>query len=108
MPSSNSGHTGTNTRHSGLHYVYPGGRDYQRIKKGENFEYLGLSGKALTNRRIIKRIESLKIPPAWEKVWICSDPGGHLQARGTDASGRFQYRYHPDWQQRCSSSVPTT
>lgn len=44
-----------------------------------------------------ERIESLAIPPAWERVWICRDPEGHLQATGYDARGRKQYRYHPRW-----------
>src|SRR3546814_5520174 len=33
-------------------------------------------------------------------VWICPDPGAHLQATGRDARGRKQYRYHPDWRAR--------
>jgi len=37
------------------------------------------------------------IPPAWEDVWIATDPRGHLQATGRDARGRKQYRYHPKW-----------
>jgi DNA topoisomerase-1 len=40
------------------------------------------------------------VPPAWTDVWICADPGGHLQAVGRDARGRKQYRYHPDWRRR--------
>jgi DNA topoisomerase-1 len=43
------------------------------------------------------RIEALAIPPAWERVWICPHPRGHLQATGYDARGRKQYRYHPEW-----------
>jgi DNA topoisomerase I len=45
----------------------------------------------------LQRIRSLAIPPAWENVWICSRPNGHLQATGIDAKGRKQYKYHPDW-----------
>lgn len=37
------------------------------------------------------------IPPAWTDVWICPYPRGHLQAVGTDADGRRQYLYHPQW-----------
>ena len=37
------------------------------------------------------------IPPAWQDVWICPWPNGHLQAVGTDDAGRRQYLYHPDW-----------
>jgi DNA topoisomerase-1 len=39
------------------------------------------------------------IPPAWEDVWICTNPDGHLQVTGRDARGRKQYRYHPRWRQ---------
>ena len=45
----------------------------------------------------LNRVESLKIPPAWARVWICGDADGHLQATGYDARGRKQYRYHPKW-----------
>ena len=34
---------------------------------------------------------------AYEDVWICENPRGHLQATGRDARGRKQYRYHPEW-----------
>ena len=37
------------------------------------------------------------IPPAWEDVWICPDPRGHIQATGIDAAGRKQYLYHERW-----------
>jgi DNA topoisomerase IB len=40
------------------------------------------------------------IPPAWNEVWICPYPGGHIQATGVDAVGRKQYLYHPRWRQR--------
>jgi DNA topoisomerase IB len=33
-------------------------------------------------------------------VWICPFPNGHLQAVGTDAAGRRQYRYHDAWRAR--------
>lgn len=39
----------------------------------------------------------MAIPPAWESVWICPYPTGHLQATGFDARGRKQYLYHSDW-----------
>ncbi len=46
------------------------------------------------------RIRELAIPPAWEDVWICGDPLGHIQATGLDAAGRKQYRYHDRWELR--------
>jgi DNA topoisomerase IB len=33
-------------------------------------------------------------------VWICADPQGHIQAIGTDAAGRRQYRYHDLWREQ--------
>src|ERR1700751_2287968 len=45
----------------------------------------------------MKRIRSLVIPPAWEKVWISPQANGHLQATGIDAKGRKQYKYHSIW-----------
>jgi len=46
------------------------------------------------------RIRALVIPPAWEDVWICADPRGHIQAVGTDSAGRRQYRYHDLWREQ--------
>jgi DNA topoisomerase I len=49
---------------------------------------------------VLGRIRELAIPPAWEDVWLCPDPLGHLQATGVDAAGRRQYLYHPRWRER--------
>ena len=48
-------------------------------------------------RRRSSASAGLAIPPAYEDVWICANPRGHLQATGRDARGRKQYRYHPRW-----------
>jgi DNA topoisomerase I len=45
----------------------------------------------------VQRCKLLVIPPAWERVWICPAPNGHLQAVGTDDAGRRQYLYHEQW-----------
>src|SRR5579872_6039355 len=50
--------------------------------------------------RTLARIRALVIPPAWQDVWICADPRGHIQAIGTDAAGRRQYRYHDLWREQ--------
>jgi DNA topoisomerase I len=42
----------------------------------------------------LKRIDELKIPPAWSDVWINSTTGGAVQAIGRDAAGRLQSLYH--------------
>ncbi len=67
-----------------------------RRRAGDGFRYRTTDGGAVRTRDI-DRIRALVIPPAWEDVWICADPRGHIQAVGTDAAGRRQYLYHPDW-----------
>lgn len=76
---------------------------YSRRRTDEGFDYLNVRGKLIKDARIIARIASIVIPPAWENVWICSDAGGHLQATGRDARGRKQYRYHPSWREQRES-----
>lgn len=49
---------------------------------------------------MLERITALALPPAWKDVWICPDAFGHIQAVGTDAAGRRQYRYHDAWRER--------
>lgn len=57
------------------------------------FRYKKADGKRV-NAADLKRIDQLKIPPAWTDVWINSIPGGQVQAIGKDAAGRLQYLYH--------------
>ncbi len=54
----------------------------------------------MTDPDVLERIRALVIPPAWEEVWICPFPMGHIQATGMDAAGRKQYRYHDRWRER--------
>lgn len=68
----------------------------RRVRAGKGFRYASPGGGA-PSARDLARIRALAIPPAYEDVWICSDPSGHLQATGRDARGRKQYRYHADW-----------
>ena len=69
----------------------------RRVRQGEGFVYVGPDGKRIRRESELRRIRALAIPPAYEKVWICTLPNGHLQATGRDARGRKQYRYHPEW-----------
>lgn len=55
------------------------------------------NGREVKDKATLQRIRSLVLPPAWQRVWICPDPMGHLQATGYDAMNRKQYRYHPLW-----------
>ncbi|SEG79087.1 DNA topoisomerase IB [Thermomonospora echinospora] len=67
-----------------------------RRRCGRGFRYLGPDGRPVGPAEVA-RIKDLVIPPAWQDVWICPDPDGHIQATGTDAAGRRQYLYHPQW-----------
>ncbi|MGB6014642.1 MAG: DNA topoisomerase IB, partial [Nodosilinea sp.] len=59
--------------------------------------YLDRAGDRISDPDELERLKALAIPPAWEEVWICPVPNGHLLATGRDAKGRKVYRYHPDW-----------
>jgi DNA topoisomerase I len=71
-----------------------------RRRRGRGFEYLGADGERIDDPEILERIRELVIPPAWQEVWICPYPFGHIQAVGTDAAGRRQYLYHARWRAR--------
>lgn len=64
---------------------------------GRGFSYHDEHGKKITDPDVVERIRTLAIPPAWQDVWICPYPNGHIQATGTDEAGRRQYLYHDDW-----------
>jgi DNA topoisomerase-1 len=85
-------------RAAGLRYVSETTVGITRIRKGKLFAYVNPRGKPLTDEKALERIRLLAIPPAWENVWICPTASGHIQATGTDARGRKQYRYHARWQ----------
>jgi DNA topoisomerase I len=70
-----------------------------RRRRGGGFSYETPSGRPVDEETVL-RIRALAIPPAWTEVWICPDPLGHIQAVGTDAAGRRQYRYHDLWRAR--------
>lgn len=86
-------------RNAGLVHVSDARPGIRRVRRGKRFAYLGPDNRPLTDEAELKRIASLAIPPAYEEVWICPNPRGHLQATGRDARGRKQYRYHPEWRQ---------
>jgi DNA topoisomerase-1 len=84
---------------AGLHYSDSHEPGYSRQKDRQgHFVYLTPSGEPLTDASTLSRIASLKIPPAWNQVWIAADPLSHVQAYGVDARGRRQARYHSLWE----------
>lgn len=94
----------------GLVYVNDQRRGICRVRlptrKGAppRFRYVGAGGRRIRDARVLARIAKLAIPPAYEDVWICSNPRGHLQATGRDARGRKQYRYHPGFRRAREAS----
>lgn len=86
-------------RSARLRYVSDDKPGIRRRRRGRGFSYTDPDGQAIRDDETIARIRSLAIPPAWNDVWICPWPNGHLQATGRDAKGRKQYRYHPRWRE---------
>jgi DNA topoisomerase I len=76
------------------------GPGIRRRRRGKGFEYLDEDGRRISEPSVLQRIQELAVPPAWEEVWICPYPQGHIQATGVDAAGRKQYRYHDKWRER--------
>jgi DNA topoisomerase IB len=70
---------------------------FTRRRRGTGFSYLDAEGKVIRDAEVVERIRALAIPPAWQDVWICPYPNGHIQAVGTDEAGRRQYLYHAQW-----------
>jgi DNA topoisomerase-1 len=58
------------------------------------FRYVGAGGRAIRDRRVLARIDALRVPPAWRDVHIAVSPRSAIQAWGFDARGRKQYRYN--------------
>jgi DNA topoisomerase-1 len=80
---------------AGLQHVSDSRPGIRRKKSGKGFCYVQPDGTKLCDTRLLRRIRSLAVPPAWTDVWICPFADGHIQATGRDARGRKQYRYHP-------------
>jgi DNA topoisomerase-1 len=84
---------------AGLRYVSDAEPGFTRRRRNGRFAYFYPGRRKRVQRgSVIRRIDSLAIPPAYEEVWICADPAGHIQATARDAKGRKQYRYHPKWE----------
>ncbi len=82
-----------------LRTVSPSDAGWTRRRQGRGFVYLDTGGARLAGDDLA-RCKALVIPPAWQQVWICRSERGHIQAVGTDAAGRRQYLYHPQWREQ--------
>lgn len=80
-----------------LRYVTDDVPGFSRKKSLFSFVYFDEEGKKVRDKKVLARIRSLGIPPAYTNVWICPFDNGHIQATALDARGRKQYFYHLDW-----------
>lgn len=74
-------------------FIDPG---FTRVRVGKDHRFVTPRGRE-ASKKDAARIRALVIPPAWTEVWISARPDGHIQVVGTDAAGRKQYIYHPEW-----------
>jgi DNA topoisomerase-1 len=81
----------------GLVYVTDAMPGIRRLRRGKGFSYLASDGTTIERGPERERLEKLGVPPAYENVWMCPLPHGHLQATGSTRGRRKQYRYHALW-----------
>ncbi|MEP6495261.1 MAG: DNA topoisomerase IB [bacterium] len=62
--------------------------------KQKGFRYVDAAERPVRDKRVLARIDVLRVPPAWRDVHIAASPGSAIQAWGFDARGRKQYRYN--------------
>jgi DNA topoisomerase-1 len=82
---------------SHIHYITTDDEGISRQATKKGFNYFFANNRIVKNQNILLRIKSLAIPPAYQKVWICKNAKGHIQAFGYDDQGRKQYIYHANW-----------
>jgi len=85
---------------AGLVRSDPHGPGISRVRDQGAFRYLDLSRAEITQADVLDRIRALRIPPAWDPVWISPEPLGHIQVTGVDSKGRTQYIYHQQWREQ--------
>jgi DNA topoisomerase-1 len=84
----------------GKHILFQTGiRRLGSKEKGFFYRYPG-TWEIVREERVLKRIENLKVPPAWEEVRIAQGPSAKVQAVGYDSAGRIQYLYHRKYRER--------
>lgn len=77
------------------------GKTTYKVKNGKStpvysFQYIdNKNNKYIKDKLEIERIESLRIPPAYQDVIISKKQTNKVQAIGTDDKGRKQYIYNP-------------
>jgi DNA topoisomerase I len=80
-----------------LTYVEDFSKGYTRQRVRNKWHYFNGRGQRVTASHIVKRLDAIALPPAYDGAWFCASANGHIQAIGNDAKGRRQYRYHPQF-----------
>ncbi len=65
-----------------------------RKKRGKGYSFYDEKGSLIKDKKVLKRLRGLVIPPMWQDVMVCRFDDGHIQAIGRDAKDRKQYIYH--------------
>jgi DNA topoisomerase-1 len=71
-----------------------GALSIKRERVGNRFIYKE-EDRILIDSESLKRIKSLAIPPAWQRVNISTSPNSKILAQGYDSAGRRQAIYNP-------------
>ena len=69
--------------------------DIRRISVNGEYKYVDKDRKRIKDKKTLKRIKSLRIPPAYNKIKISKKANSKVQAIGIDSLGRSQYIYNP-------------
>ncbi|WP_373517833.1 DNA topoisomerase IB [Pricia sp.] len=65
-----------------------------RKKRGKGYSFYDEKGNLIKDKKVLKRLQGLVIPPMWKDVMVCRFDDGHIQAIGRDPKNRKQYIYH--------------
>ena len=68
-------------------------KDKYKLKKTKIFHLV--NNKIATDRDLLKRLDTIYIPPAYTDVVVAKSANNKIQAIGTDTRGRRQYIYNP-------------
>jgi DNA topoisomerase I len=85
-------------RAGGLQPTKPDHLKIRRVRRGAGFAYVKTNGRPVRQRKTIRRLKGLAVPPAYRDTRFATNSRAHIQAVGRDTAGRLQYRYHPDWE----------
>lgn len=84
----------------GRHILFETGMRRLGAKENGFFYRYPDTGATVREDRVLSRIESLKVPPAWAGTRIARSPSAKVQAVGYDSAGRVQYVYNHRYRER--------